>query len=408
MLCYTTSSQSPSAEGGGDYFYTYTLSSSKLAKNWVSQSTGVLKADIIPPGGVEDRSYAYGYGQEMEVNKDYSASSVSYVGGDVISSATLPSSSSCASTSLLPTVAAHISPSRSQGLPDSTPRPKPKRRRKSHQKEPGKTAKNKERHFVQHNYHDLATEPDTTIGSDHESHGLSDDAFPMRLHRMLDEVENEGYAHIISWQPHGRAFIIRDTSLFSQIIMPKYFPTSKKMTSIQRQFNLYGFEKLTRDGPDHGAYYHEAFLRGRPGLSARRMVRKRVKGTGHKACSNPDAEPDFFSMPFVAVSGCGSSSSVNGTIIQASAAPTLDGMRSEKSHDDYYYYQGILNQRQHVQPLISSSQQMFQSYSAPTSRDITFQYQPPNAHTRRFAEETDDEPIDLFHFDWGDAEMFRS
>lgn len=405
-----SSSQSHSAEGGGDYYYynNNTRPSSTLADDWVvPQSTDVLKADFLPPG------YVYGYGQKMEMNQDYSATPAS-AGGDIIISSTLPSSS-YAATSLLPTVSPHVSAPTSHGLPDSTPlTQKPKRRRKGPQKTPGKTAKNKERHFVQHNYHDLATEPDSIIGSDHESSsGLSDDAFPMRLHRMLDEVDKEGYAHIISWQPHGRAFIIRDTCLFSQIIMPKYFPTSKKITSIQRQFNLYGFEKLTRDGPDQGAYYHEAFLRGRPELSSRRMVRKRVKGTGHKACSNPDAEPDFYSMPFVAVSGCGSSNSVNGTISQASAAPTLDGMRSSvtsEESDDYYYYQGSLNQQQQqVQPLFTSSQQMFQSYSAPTSRDGTLQYQ-KNTYTctRSTTEEIDDEPIDLFHFDWGDAEMFRS
>lgn len=79
--------------------------------------------------------------------------------------------------------------------------------------------------------------------------------------------------------------------------MANYFPKMKKLTSLQRQFNLYGFERLTRDGPDAGAYYHEAFLRYRPGLSAQRMSRKRVKGTGYKAASNPEAEPDLYSVP---------------------------------------------------------------------------------------------------------------
>ncbi len=32
---------------------------------------------------------------------------------------------------------------------------------------------------------------------------------------------------------------------------------------------------------------------------ARRMVRRRAKGTGYKAASDPDAEPDLHSMPFV-------------------------------------------------------------------------------------------------------------
>ena len=81
--------------------------------------------------------------------------------------------------------------------------------------------------------------------------------------------------------------------------MPQYFPKMKKLTSLQRQFNLYGFQRLTRDGPDAGAYYHEAFLRHRPCLSVHRMNRRRIKGTGYKASSNPDAEPNLYALPFV-------------------------------------------------------------------------------------------------------------
>ena len=119
----------------------------------------------------------------------------------------------------------------------------------------------------------------------------------MKLHRILDETEAACQSHIISWQPHGRAFKIRDSNLFTAHIMPLYFPKMKKLTSLQRQFNLYGFERLTRDGPDAGAYYHEAFLRYRPGLSAHRMSRRRVKGTGYKAASNPEAEPHLYDLP---------------------------------------------------------------------------------------------------------------
>jgi len=51
-------------------------------------------------------------------------------------------------------------------------------------------------------------------------------------------------------------------------------------------------------GPDGGAYYHELFLRGRPNLCAR-MVRQKVKGTGHKQPTDIASEPNFYAMPSV-------------------------------------------------------------------------------------------------------------
>jgi HSF-type DNA-binding len=87
-----------------------------------------------------------------------------------------------------------------------------------------------------------------------------------------------------------------------------------KLTSFQRQCNLYGFQRQST-GRDRGAYYHELFLRGRPDL-AKIMVRTRVKGFTTTTSSKETAEgssstamimssgvaagagePSFYSMP---------------------------------------------------------------------------------------------------------------
>jgi len=78
--------------------------------------------------------------------------------------------------------------------------------------------------------------------------------------------------------------------------MPLYFRQSK-ITSFQRQLNLYGFNRITQ-GPDRGGYYHELFLKHKAFLCGM-MPRFRVKGTGVKAKSNPATEPDFYSMPSI-------------------------------------------------------------------------------------------------------------
>jgi hypothetical protein len=115
--------------------------------------------------------------------------------------------------------------------------------------------------------------------------------FPSKLHQLL---EDERYPEIISWQSHGRCFTLRKPHDFLAKVMTKYFKQTK-LTSFQRQLNLYAFRRIS-SGPDKGAYYHELFLRGKPALCSH-MVRMRVKGTKIKSASCPETEPNFYDMP---------------------------------------------------------------------------------------------------------------
>lgn len=175
-----------------------------------------------------------------------------------------------------------------------SPKRKPKRRRKP--QKPGKTAKQNDRHFVVHNYHDHANDIDDHEVEDTDGgrrRGGVSVSFPQKLHSVLDQVERDGLAHVVAWQAHGRCFVIHKPKEFTEHIMPHYFRQSK-LTSFQRQLNLYGFNRITR-GNDAGGYYHELFLRGKEFL-CKRMMRTKVKGTKFKAASSPDQEPDFYTM----------------------------------------------------------------------------------------------------------------
>jgi hypothetical protein len=126
--------------------------------------------------------------------------------------------------------------------------------------------------------------------------------FPLLLHMLLLFTESEGYSHIISWQVHDRAFKIHKDKEFSEKVLPIHF-SHNNIQSFYRQLNLYGFKKITQ-GPDKGAYYHELFLRGMYFL-ARRIFRKKVKGTFVKGTANPSGEPNFYNMlPIDTTSNC--------------------------------------------------------------------------------------------------------
>ena len=160
------------------------------------------------------------------------------------------------------------------------------------------------KHNIPHVYHDYANVPDT-IGFVRKKTGGVSQPFPEKLYEMLSHETTSTNTplavgdvnSIVSWLPHGRAFLVRKPKSFTEQIMPKYFRQTK-LTSFQRQLNLYGFRRITQ-GSDAGAYYHELFLRGRPQLCMR-MVRQKVKGTGHKQPTDVGSEPNFYTMPSLA------------------------------------------------------------------------------------------------------------
>lgn len=113
---------------------------------------------------------------------------------------------------------------------------------------------------------------------------------------MLSELERDGLNHVVSWQPHGRCFLVHNQEQFVKEFLPLWFRQSR-YASFQRQLNLYGFKRISA-GRDKGAYYHEKFLRSKRFL-ANQIERLKIKGTGARKPSNPQAEPNFYMRPFL-------------------------------------------------------------------------------------------------------------
>lgn len=118
---------------------------------------------------------------------------------------------------------------------------------------------------------------------------------PFRLYTMLEEAEKSNFAHIISWQPHGRCFLVHDRVAFVEQILPSWF-AAKTYASFQRQLNMYEFKRMNSPGIDKGSYYNELFLKGRPDLiyGIRRVS---LKNQGPRKPGGKD--PDFYAMSLI-------------------------------------------------------------------------------------------------------------
>ena len=119
----------------------------------------------------------------------------------------------------------------------------------------------------------------------------SKEIFPRRLLRILADPT---ISDIITWLPHGRAFVILKTDELAEMVLPKYFPESCsnanskansskgtksqtcKYPSFTRKLNRWGFRQVTR-GPDSGAFHHKFFVREEPELCLKMVCQRTIK-----------------------------------------------------------------------------------------------------------------------------------
>ena len=126
---------------------------------------------------------------------------------------------------------------------------------------------------------------------DEMAYGFMGTNFPARLHDLL--TFDEGISDIITWLPHGRAWIVLKKPDFVEKVAPSHFSISK-FESFTRQVNGWGFKRITQ-GPDVNAYYHEMFLRGMPHL-IQWMKRSTSLQGRRKIRADPRDEPNFYQI----------------------------------------------------------------------------------------------------------------
>jgi hypothetical protein len=143
-------------------------------------------------------------------------------------------------------------------------------------------------------------------------------SFPIVLHALLEQAEQQCYDTIISWQYHGRAFLVHDPERFVNDVMPHFF-LQTRFPSFIRQLSLYSFQRIrTKDNRDYGCYYHEMFLRGMPHL-CESITRSQERNLSKKSKCD---EPNFTDMPIVGLKRKTTTSSTKQTPSDSNSNPS--------------------------------------------------------------------------------------
>jgi HSF-type DNA-binding len=111
--------------------------------------------------------------------------------------------------------------------------------------------------------------------------------FPLKLHRILEEAEQNNLTHIIGWTHNGEGFMVRNKHAFEAKFIPRYFSTTT-YRGYHRNLNLWGFKTVNRGG-DRGTCWHPYFKKGRPEL-CRFMERLALKGNQPSQGMNEDLQ----------------------------------------------------------------------------------------------------------------------
>jgi len=158
--------------------------------------------------------------------------------------------------------------------------------------------------------------------------------FPIKLYVMMHSTMLDTNA--ITWINDGKAFKIIDPELFASKVVPRYFKHAK-LTSFQRQLNLYGFRRITK-GEDQGAYCHTKFVQNRHDLldGIRRVATKSAlsANNNHEMNMAQSLRPPFERSHYGTRSSSGATPSDSYERLGGELGSGLEGDRRDRMNPD--------------------------------------------------------------------------
>jgi hypothetical protein len=144
--------------------------------------------------------------------------------------------------------------------------------------------------------------------------------FPVKLFRILQDMDKENRKDIISWLPSGDSFRIHDVEKFSKDVLPTYC-NGIQYKSFIRNINLYCFQRSI------GGYYHPMFKRDQLELCMKITRPKRPRYDGKKAREEQNAsawkEDEGLEHVFEGTAQVGTGSKVSNASFEAPPASII-------------------------------------------------------------------------------------
>jgi len=87
--------------------------------------------------------------------------------------------------------------------------------------------------------------PNLSAASLAQSTSTTPSTFPNTLFHAVCETPDS----ILQWSDDGKSYCIHSIAAMERVVLPRYFPTTNRFTSMVRKLNRWGFRRVKQQSP---------------------------------------------------------------------------------------------------------------------------------------------------------------